>query len=115
LVNFSLSHFVVFREPVGSRERRASAALLTWISSAVLAMIVLGILGANMVLHRGATSSATDISSAPADTASAEQYATGANKAGKVADQTSMRWAAMPANMAAAKFPAGRHSRRHPI
>jgi putative flippase GtrA len=63
VVNFSLSHFVVFPERIVLGPGRRNAARLGWICSAAVALIILGVLGANMLFHYGATPSATDISS----------------------------------------------------
>ena len=63
MVNFSLSHFVVFPERIARGPSRRNAARLGWICSAAAALVILGVLGANVLFHFGATPSATDISS----------------------------------------------------
>ena len=63
LVNFSLSHFIVFPERIVRRPGRRNAARLGWICSAAAVLVILGVLGANMLFHFDATPSATDISS----------------------------------------------------
>jgi putative flippase GtrA len=63
VVNFSLSHFVVFPERIVGGPGRRNAARLGWLCSAAAAFVILGVLGANMLFHYGATPSATDISS----------------------------------------------------
>ncbi len=63
LVNFSLSHFVVFSERIVQRPDRRNAARLGWVCSAAAALVIFGGLAANMLFHFGARPSATDISS----------------------------------------------------
>jgi putative flippase GtrA len=63
LVNFSLSHFVVFRERIVAGPARGNAARLAWICPAAVALIILVALGANRLFHPVGTPSATDVSS----------------------------------------------------
>jgi putative flippase GtrA len=63
LVNFALSHFVVFPGRIVSEPGQRKAMQLGWACPAVIVLVILGVLGTGMLFHFGATPSATDISS----------------------------------------------------
>jgi putative flippase GtrA len=63
LVNFSLSHFVVFRKPlhVGSREPKKVKPVLAF--AAAIAVLILVAMATSILTHRNVNSPATDLSS----------------------------------------------------
>jgi putative flippase GtrA len=63
LVNFTLSHFVVFSERNVREAGQRQTILSGWACPAVIALVILGVLGAGMLFHFGVPTSATDISS----------------------------------------------------
>jgi putative flippase GtrA len=63
LVNFALSHFVVFSERSVHAPTQRKAMQFGWACPAVIVLVILGVLGAGMLFHFGATPLATDISS----------------------------------------------------
>jgi putative flippase GtrA len=60
-VNFSLSHFVIFREQ--KRAAWETEQNLRWAFSALIALAILGPVAATMILHGGTLPTATDLSS----------------------------------------------------
>ena len=63
LVNFSLSHLVVFRERHGAGTSKPRETSLVWVSSAVVAILALFAIGVTLVTQRDLNSAGTDISS----------------------------------------------------